>query len=43
MDEIYDISQEKTLIIIAHRLSTLARCEKIYKLQNGQVILDNPL
>ena len=35
MDEIYDVSDDKTLIIIAHRLSTLDRCEKIYKLENG--------
>lgn len=38
MDEIYDISFNKTLIIIAHRLSTLTRCERIYKIQNGQII-----
>ena len=38
MDEIYDISNDKTLIIIAHRLSTLDRCEKIYKLENGKLI-----
>lgn len=37
MDEMYDISGDKTLIIIAHRLSTLYRCEKIYKLENGKI------
>jgi len=37
MKEIYDISDEKTLIIIAHRLSTLERCEKIYRLDNGVI------
>lgn len=26
MDEIYDVSQDKTLLIIAHRLSTIERC-----------------
>lgn len=35
MDEIYEIGKEKTLIIIAHRLSTLEKCEKIYKLDKG--------
>ncbi len=35
MDEIYSISDDKTLIIIAHRLSTIDRCEKIYRLENG--------
>jgi len=34
MDEIYDVSQDKTLIIIAHRLSTLEKCEKIYEIEN---------
>lgn len=28
MDEIYDLSMDKTLIIIAHRLSTIERCER---------------
>lgn len=35
MNEIYDISGDKTLIIIAHRLSTLYKCNEIYKLKNG--------
>lgn len=34
MDEIYDISENKTLIIIAHRLSTINKCEKVYKIEN---------
>jgi len=38
MDEIYDISSEKTLIIIAHRLSTTNRCEKVYKIENTRII-----
>ena len=39
MEEIYNISKNKTLIIIAHRLSTLDNCEKIYKLENGRLKL----
>jgi len=38
MDEIYDISIDKTLIIIAHRISTIDRCEKIYKIENGKIV-----
>lgn len=38
MDEIYNISDGKTLIIIAHRLSTLSGCDKIYKIENGKII-----
>jgi len=37
MDEIYDVSKDKTLIIIAHRLSTIERCEKVYKINNGYI------
>ncbi len=37
MNEIYDVSENKTLIIIAHRLSTLERCEKIYEVINGRI------
>lgn len=28
MDEIYDVAQDKTLLIIAHRLSTVERCKR---------------
>lgn len=38
MDEIYEISKDKTLIVIAHRLSTIRRCEKVYKLDNGEIV-----
>jgi ABC-type multidrug transport system fused ATPase/permease subunit len=35
MNEIYQISQDKTLIVIAHRLSTIKGCDKIYQLEDG--------
>lgn len=38
MSEIYEVSQDKTLIIIAHRLSTLSGCDEIYRLENGRII-----
>ena len=38
MDEIYQISQDKTLIIVAHRLSTIQGCNRIFKIKNGQAI-----
>lgn len=41
MNEIYDVSYDKTLIIIAHRLSTIARCEKVYRLEDGTLVMDN--
>ena len=41
MNEIYNISNNKTLIVIAHRLSTLDKCKKIYKVKNGSLIQEN--
>lgn len=43
MDEIYKISQDKTLIIIAHRLSTIKNCDKIYKVEKGKIGLEQTL
>ena len=37
MDEIYKVSFDKTLIIVAHRLSTIERCEEVYKLNMGEL------
>jgi len=37
MDEIYQISQEKTLIIVAHRLSTIKGCDQVYQINNGKI------
>ena len=37
MDEIYKISQNKTLITIAHRLSTIKGCNKIYVIKSGAI------
>lgn len=39
MSEIYKISADKTLIIIAHRLNTIKHCDKIYKLEKGKLSL----
>ena len=38
MEEIYKIGADKTLIIVAHRTSTLNGCDKIIELQNGKII-----
>ena len=37
MDEIYDLSGNKTLIIIAHRLSTVARCNRQLRIESGEI------
>ena len=38
VDEIKRLKGQKTLIIIAHRLSTLAHCDKVYELDGGRII-----
>ena len=38
MEEIYKIGEDKTMIIIAHRISTLDGCDRIVKLENGEII-----
>ena len=35
MNEIYQISQNKTLIVVAHRLSTINNCDKVYEVRDG--------
>lgn len=35
MKEIYSLSKDKTLIMIAHRITTLKDCENIYSLEKG--------
>ncbi len=38
MEEIYRVSRDKTLIIIAHRLSTLEGCDRILELKSGRIV-----
>lgn len=37
MDEIYEVGKDKTLIIIAHRLTTVERCKRRIVIENGSV------
>lgn len=38
MDAIHDFSGKKTIIMIAHRLSTVRQCDLIYLLEKGEVM-----
>lgn len=38
MDEIYGASEGKTLLVIAHRLSTVERCDRKISMSNGRII-----
>ncbi len=38
MKSVYKLSGNKTIIIVAHRLSTVTACNKIYKFGKGQIL-----
>ena len=37
MKSIEDIKHDKTIIVVAHRLSTVINCDKLYELKSGKV------
>ena len=39
MDTIYKLKQKKTFIIVAHRLSTIARCDKVYRIEKVRLLM----
>lgn len=41
MDEIYRAGENKTLIVIAHRLSTVERCDRTIRMENGEMVFGN--
>ena len=38
VEEIKQLKGDKTLIVIAHRISTIKDCDKIYRLDKGKII-----
>jgi len=42
MDAVTALQGRKTLIIVAHRLSTVERCSRLYRLERGQAFEEQP-
>ena len=42
MDAINQMSKHLTIVMIAHRLSTVQRCDRVIRLFEGSVALDGP-
>ena len=42
MKAIEAMSHDLTIIMIAHRLTTVQNCDRVIKIENGKVILDGP-
>ena len=38
MASVAGLDRDLTIILIAHRLSTLAGCDRIYRLESGQIV-----
>ena len=38
-NSIYNLKQDKNMIIIAHRISTLQDCDQVYEIKNGKIKL----
>ena len=38
MEAIHDFSYQKTIIMIAHRLKTVQKCDQIFFIDKGQVV-----
>ena len=38
MDAIHDFAGKKTMVIIAHRLKTVEKCDMLYYIANGTVV-----
>ena len=42
MDAVECLSRQLTIVMIAHRLSTVARCDRVIRLQNGRICAQGP-
>ena len=42
MDAINQLDRNLTVVMIAHRLSTVAKCDRVIRLDHGRVVADGP-
>ena len=42
MDAINALSESLTVIMVAHRLTTVERCDRVIRLENGSISADGP-
>ena len=42
MEAINSLSESLTVIMIAHRLSTVESCDRVIRLENGSISADGP-
>ena len=40
MDAIEGLSRDLTILIVAHRLSTVECCERLYRLEQGRIVAE---
>ena len=38
LDSVHNLAHKKTIVIIAHRLSTVKECDVIYMLERGRIV-----
>ena len=38
MNAVHDLASQKTLIMIAHKLQTVKKCDQIYMMEKGQIV-----
>ncbi len=40
MDVVYDLADQLTIIMVAHRMSSLSRCQTIFRLKDGELVAE---
>ena len=38
MNAVHDLTSQKTLIMIAHKLQTVKKCDQIYMMEKGEIV-----